>query len=85
MNERSKPVCLCVNAGHKTQRDRLQETLSVLEPKAVALRQSAAEHRAELEGLRHAEDGGAAAAAAAAAEVSITALAGCFAHHQRLD
>ena len=47
----------------------------MLEPKAVALRQSAAEHRAELEGLRHAEDGGAAAAAAAAAEVSRTALA----------
>ena len=75
MNERSKPDCLRVDAGHKTQRDRLQETLSVLEPKAVALRQSAAEHRAELEGLRHAEDGGAAAAAAAAAEVSRTALA----------
>ncbi len=47
----------------------------MLGPKAVALRQSAAEYRAELEGLRHAEDGGAAAAAAAAAEVSRTALA----------
>ena len=44
MNERSKPDCLRVDAGHKTQRDRLQETLSVLEPKAVALRQSAAEY-----------------------------------------
>ena len=59
MNERSRRS-VCVGAGHKTQRDRLQETLSVLEPKAVALRQSAAEYRAELEGLRHAEDGGAA-------------------------
>ena len=46
----------------------------MLEPKAVALRQSAAEHRVELEGLRHAEDGGA-AAAAAAAEVGRIALA----------
>ena len=43
MNERSSRS-VCVGAGHKTQRDRLQETLGVLEPKAVALRQSAAEY-----------------------------------------